>query len=54
MIAVGIAVVLGRLLSLSVEFQFCSVVYNDRRYNCVRVQQLIMIDCKIVVVFSSL
>jgi hypothetical protein len=54
MIAVGITVVLGRLLWLSVELQSCSVVYNDRRWNCVRVQQLIMIDCKIVVLFRRL
>jgi hypothetical protein len=32
----------------------CSVVYNDRRWNCVRVQQFILIDDIIVVVFGSL
>ena len=31
----------------------CSVVYNDRGWNCVRVQQFIMIGGKIAVVFSS-
>ena len=29
------------------------VIYNDRGWNCVRVQQFIMIDGKIAVVFSS-
>ena len=49
-----IAVVFSSLEWMSVELCACSVVDNDCRCNCVHVQQYLMIDGKIVVVFSSL
>ena len=46
--------VMSRLMCLHEELCACSVVLNDCRCNCMRVQQYIMIDRKIVVVFPSL
>ena len=54
MIFGGIVVVFGSLFYLSVDLCACLKVYIDCRWNCVRVQQFIMIDGKMVVVFISL
>jgi hypothetical protein len=49
----GIVIAFSSLLWFSVGLRQCSVVYDNCGWNCVRVQQFIMIDCKIAVVFSS-